>query len=115
MCNLAEKLKREIQPNEATIDHDVTALNEKWSVLRNELKTRLDVLSNLLSDIESRDAEKKLDKLETAVEELGAKFESHTCDGSLKNKKDVELELDLCKVSLQMQSFCSFFKFPLHI
>ena len=99
------KLKKEIKPNDSTVDHDVTALNEKWSVLRNELKTRLDVLSNLLCEIESRDAEKKLDKVETAAEELEAKFESHTCDGCLKNKNDVELELEFCKVSFQIQGF----------
>ena len=99
LYNLAVKLKKEIQPSESTVDHDVTALNEKWSVLRNELKTRLDVLSNLLCEIESRDAEKKLDKVETDVEELEAKFESHTCDGCLKNKTDVELELQFCNVS----------------
>lgn len=111
VCNLAEKLKKEIQPNESTVDHDVTALNENWSVLRNELKTRLDVLSNLLNEIESLDAEKKIDKVETAVEELEAKFESHTCDGCLKNTKDVEVELEICKVSFQIRNSLIFFNF----
>ncbi len=96
--DLVQNLRKNVRSEEILADRDFHCLDVEWSDCEAKLKTRIDFLTSLLSNIEVQKIEQVTWELETRLEKLKSDFERHQMSGFLKDEKDVEAEMNYCKV-----------------
>ncbi len=93
-----QNLKTNTRGSQISAEHDLERFEQEWVECETKLKTRIEFLTILQSNLELQELEKTASEFEMKLECLEIDLERHSLTGSIKNIDNVEAELDYCKV-----------------